>query len=337
MPPSPSSSPSVAIAVVSWNTRDLLNACLRSLESDVEQGRAEVWVVDNGSTDGSRRLVEERYSWARLIASTENLGFGRAVNRVARETSTAWIAPANADIALEDGALERLLSAGAAHKSAGAVAPRLILPDGSTQRSVFPFPTLTFTVAHNLGLPRAVPGLAERLCVPPGWDPDRCRSVDWAVGAFLIVRREAWEAAGGFDPAQWMYAEDMDLGWRLARAGWSTRYEPSARVRHVKSAAAGQAWGQAINTRWMAATYLWMLRRRGSVVTRCVALVNVAGAGVRWAPRVLLARIRPSRWSTGRDWFAAWMRFHASGLWSRQKLERRSGAAPGDGDARIGS
>src|SRR5947208_10442331 len=92
--------PEVTIAIVSWNTRDLLARCLDSLAPEVDRGRAEVWVVDNASTDGSADLVRERFDWAHLVASAENLGFGSAANLVARQTSSAWIATGNADIAL---------------------------------------------------------------------------------------------------------------------------------------------------------------------------------------------------------------------------------------------
>ena len=72
----------VAVAVVSWNTRELLAACLRALEAEADAGRAEVWVVDNASDDGSPELVRDSFPWAHLVASDENLGFGRAVNLV---------------------------------------------------------------------------------------------------------------------------------------------------------------------------------------------------------------------------------------------------------------
>ena len=79
-------SPAVAVAVVSWNTRELLAACLRSLQPEADAGRAEVWVVDNASTDGSPDLVREEFPWATLVASEDNLGFGPAVNLVAART-----------------------------------------------------------------------------------------------------------------------------------------------------------------------------------------------------------------------------------------------------------
>jgi N-acetylglucosaminyl-diphospho-decaprenol L-rhamnosyltransferase len=277
----------VTVAVVSWNTRELLGRCLESLHEDAERGLADVWVVDNASSDGSAALVRERFGWATLVESQENLGFGAAVNLVASRTSSLWLAPANADVQLEPGAIERLLAAGERHPHAGAVAPRLILTDGSTQQSVYPFPTLPFTLSYLAGLLAVSRRLSRRWCLGPGFDPSIAREVPWAVGAFLLVRRAAWDAAGGFDRRQWMYAEDLDLGWRLRREGWSTRYEPAARVGHAESAATVQAWGHDRHARWHASTYAWLERRRGTAAARLIAAVNVAGHLLRaavWTP-----------------------------------------------------
>jgi N-acetylglucosaminyl-diphospho-decaprenol L-rhamnosyltransferase len=314
-------SPPVVVAVVSWNTRDLLRECLASLRRDHETGRATVWVVDNASTDGSPGLVREEFPWVTLVEPGENLGFGAAANLVAERTRSEWIAPANADVALEPGALERLLAAAGRDPLAGVLAPRLVLPDGSTQHSVHPFPTLGFTCAFNAGLQRVVPGWGDRRTLEGYWDPARERRVDWAVGAFLLVRRVAWAAVGGFDARQWMYAEDLDLGWRLAREGWPTRYVPSARVRHHESAATAQAWSDSTE-RWMWSTYGWMLRRRGAAVTRAVAGVNVLGAAVRAAWLAPAAAVAPDRWSAPSRTFRNWARLHTIGLRSRARLTR---------------
>jgi GT2 family glycosyltransferase len=298
----------VTAAVVSWNTRELLERCLRSLAG------VDVWVVDNASHDGSAEMVRERFPEAHLIAAERNLGFGAAVNLVARRTDAPWLLVANADVALEPGALDALLAAAERDPGAGALAPRLVLPDGSTQHSVFAFPTVPFTAAFNLGLARVVPGLGDRLALIGHWDADRARRVPWAVGALLLVRRAAWEAAGGFDERQWMYAEDLDLGWRLRRAGWATRYVPSARVLHESGAATAQAWGEERTARWQRASYEWMLLRRGTARTRVTALINVLGAAVRYAALTPLARVAPARWAARRRTWRWWATLHAGGL-----------------------
>lgn len=303
-----------AIAVVSWNTRELLGRCLSSLEPEAGAGRAEVWVVDNASSDGSAELVRERFEWARLVESSENLGYGRAVNLVAARTAAPWIAAANADIELRPGALGGLLRAGAQAPRAGALAPRLLLDDGSAQHSVHPFPTVSLALVFNAGIPSLSGRLAERLCLEGHWDPDRGRPVDWAIGAFLLLRREAFDEIGGFDERQWMYAEDLDLGWRLARAGWKTVYVPEAHVGHRARASTSQLWGEETDAAWNASTYAWLERRRGSLRARLFAAVNLAGAGIRAVALAPMARISPKRWAAKRNEMRRWTRLHLAGL-----------------------
>jgi N-acetylglucosaminyl-diphospho-decaprenol L-rhamnosyltransferase len=300
----------VVVAVVSWNTRDLLAGCLRSLQPDGVAGRCAVWVVDNGSTDGSPDLVRSEFGWVHLVEPGENLGFGPAVNLVAEQSSSEWIAPANADLELAPGALEVLLDAGRAEPRIGCVAPRLMLPDGSTQHSVYAFPGPGLTLVTHFGLHRLSRRLGDKLCVPGSWNPNRARPVDWAVGAFLLVRREAWQEAGGFDPAQWMFAEDVDLGWRLARAGWIRRYEPRAVVLHHESAATGAAFGSERTMRTMDATYEWIGRRRGRAAARLTAGSAWAAMRARQAMLTPLARAWPDRFAAGRERAAFWASVH---------------------------
>ncbi|HMC07040.1 MAG TPA: glycosyltransferase family 2 protein [Solirubrobacterales bacterium] len=306
--------PPIAIAVVSWNTRDLLRACLDSLKPDVDGGLASVWVVDNGSRDGSPDLVEREFGWAHLLAPGANLGFGPAVNLVAEHTDAPWIAPSNADVEAEPGALGAMLAAGEGDPRVAAVAPRLVMPDGRTQHSVHPFPTLPLGLAFNLGLQRVVPGLGDRLCLEGYWNPARPRSVDWAHGAFLLVRRRAFDGVGGFDPGQWLYAEDLDLAWRLAAAGWTVRYEPVAVVRHAVGAAAAQAFADDRDAKHVAAAYAWIARRQGVAAARGYAALNVGGAIGRWLALAILSPLGPERLRPRRERLRRDASLHRAGL-----------------------
>ncbi len=312
----------VAIAVVSTNVRELLGPCLRSMRPEVEARRADVWVVDNASTDGSPEMVRREFQWVNLVALDRNLGYGRAVNLVAERSDSPWIAPANEDIELRPGALERLLRTGEEHPEAAVVAPRLELPDGSTQSSVHPFPTLGLTVLVNAGIHRLSHRVADRLCIPPAWDSTRPREVSWAIATFFLVRRAAFTAVGGFSSDQFMHAEDLDLGWRLNRSGWTARYEPRATVFHVGSAATRKAFGDELWPRWTAASYSWMARQRGVLVAWATAAVNVGGAAVRWVVLAPLALVSPRRFSRPRDLNRRWVRVHLSGLRTPSELRR---------------
>lgn len=320
----------MTVAVVSWNTRELLADCLESLRDDASEGLAEVWVVDNASSDGSAEMVRHSFPWVRLIASADNAGFGAAVNSVASRTTSPWLVPANADVRVEHDALRKLLAEGGRHPEAAVLAPRLILTDGSTQHSVYPFPTIPFTLAYVSGATRISKRLARHWCIERGFDPERGREVSWAVGAFLLVRRAAWEAVGGFDRAQWMYAEDLDLGWRLAQAGWRTRYVPHARVLHAESAATTQAWGERRHARWHASTYAWMVRRRGLPIATLTAAINVLGFSLRGAltlPASLLGS--PGAHHARRDALGA-ARAHALGLHRRSTGDTASAGTTAD-------
>jgi GT2 family glycosyltransferase len=311
----------VTIAIVSWNTRDLLARCLDSLAPEVERGMAEVWVVDNASSDGSPDLVRDRYDWVHLIASEENLGFGKALNLVAEQTSSEWIATANADIALRPGALDTLLEAGSRDPRAGAVAPRLLLTTGETQHSVFAFPTITFSFLLAIAAFRFSKTVGDRRAFPGYWNTERARRVPWAIAAFLLVRREAWDEVGGFDERQWMYAEDLDIGWRLREAGWATRYEPRALVDHESAASTSQLFGPELAPHWQRATYGCIARRRGTSYARAVALLNLVGALWRWARVAVEAARRPAR-AGARDAHWRWVLVHAHALSPRAELER---------------
>jgi N-acetylglucosaminyl-diphospho-decaprenol L-rhamnosyltransferase len=314
--------PPVTIAVVSTNLRDLLARCLDSMRPEADAGRAEVWVVDNASTDGSPEMVRDRFPWVHLIASDVNLGYARAINRIAERTTSEWIAPANEDIELRTGALERLIATGREHPEAAAIAPRLELPTGATQHSVHPFPTLGLAALFNLGLHRVSDRLADSLCLEGYWDNTRPREVPWAIATFVVVRRAAFEEIGGFSSDQFIHSEDLDFGWRLDRAGWRTRYEPSATVFHVGSAASKKAFGEDLWSRWLAATYSWMARRRGVPIAWAVAAVNVAGSTVRWAVTAPLARLAPRRFAARASANRRWMHLHRAGLRSRRELLR---------------
>jgi N-acetylglucosaminyl-diphospho-decaprenol L-rhamnosyltransferase len=309
----------VVVVVVSWNTRELLDRCLQSLQPGAQAGLAEVWVVDNASSDGSAVMVRGRHAWVQLVDSDVNLGYGAAVNLVAEQTSSRWLACANSDVALRPGALETLVAAGEQDSGAGIVAPRLLLPDGTTQHSAWAFPTLGATAIQNLG-PLLVPRrCADRLALRGAWNPDRPRRIPWAVGAFLLVRRAAWDAAGGFDSEHWMSAEDLDLGWRMREAGWATRYEPRAVVEHEESAATGQVWGRDLPVHWQRCAYAWMLRRYGRPRTVAVGLLNLVGSGGRLALGLARLRLRPD--DALRAW-ARWTLVHTYALAPRRTLDR---------------
>lgn len=314
------SDPAALVVVVSWNTAALLDTCLEALRADHDAGLVRVVVVDNGSTDGSPARVRERHPWASLVEAGANLGYGPAVNLGCAHDAAAhpgppprWLVAANADVAVHPGALRDLVAAGDGDPRTAVLAPRLVLPDGAVQHHVHPFPSLAALAAIHL--PSAADLLPVGRVMEGRWDPYRPAIVDWAHGALLLVRRGAFDAIGGFRADQWLYAEDVDLAWRLRRAGWRTRYVPHAAVTHAVSAATRQAWtdDRARDDRKQAATYAWM---QVSLGRRRTALL----AGVAWAAARFQARREPAGWR--RDRALAYAARHRRGFLAAVRRRR---------------
>lgn len=176
-----------------------------------------VVVVDAASTDGSSEIATRAGS--PLISCSEPSGYGTCVNRGASETTGDAFAVLNPDILFDEADVVERLRRRLDQPGVGLVAPALVLPDGRLQDSARHIPTpLDLLLRRRLA--------AERGAIRHAGE------VPWVVGACFIVRREAWDAVGGFDERFFLYFEDVDLCWRLRQAGWSTYLDSSVRVRH---------------------------------------------------------------------------------------------------------
>ncbi len=226
----------VAAVVVNFNTARHLRRCLSSVR---DEGVAGLVVVDNGSSDDSAQIAET--AGATWVSSGANVGYGRAANLGAAlpETSECpLILVCNPDIELRPGALAALRSTLDENPAVGMVGPKLLNTDGTLYPSARAFPSMVDAVGHAaLGLFVPANPFTRRYRLAD-WDHSEAALVDWVSGACFLVRREAWEKVGGFDPAYFMYMEDVDLCWRLGEAGWQVAYEPSAVVVHAQGVAA---------------------------------------------------------------------------------------------------
>jgi N-acetylglucosaminyl-diphospho-decaprenol L-rhamnosyltransferase len=230
--------PLVVAIVVNYNAADHLGACLESLAANQVSLRV---VADNGSTDNSAQVV--RAAGGRWMPTGANLGYGRAANRAAsvpEARSAPYLLVCNPDLELGAGAVAALLASLEADPELGLVGPGLSNPDGSLYPSVRTFPDLVDAVGHGLFGMVAPNNRFTRRYRLLDWDHRQRARVDWVSGACFLARREAWDAVGGFDPAYFMYREDVDLCWRLGRAGWAVGYEPAAHVVHVQGVSASR-------------------------------------------------------------------------------------------------
>jgi GT2 family glycosyltransferase len=228
----------VSVAVINYNTRDHLRACLASV---VPEHPAEVIVVDNASTDGSAEMVPCEFPDVTLIAREDNPGYGAAANRAIAASSGDVVLLLNSDTRILPGALTDIVDYAERNPAAAIVGPRLLNQDGSFQRSCFPWPGAGAALFEEIvGSSRitGIPVLRERFWRT--WSHDRPRKVPWVLGAALAIRREAFEAVGGFDPSFFMYFEETDLCKRLWQAGWEVHFSPEAEIVHVGGASTTQ-------------------------------------------------------------------------------------------------
>lgn len=230
----------LSIIIVNWNTRDLLATCLESIQrslSNEEAGaglRAEVIVVDNGSTDGTVEMLQRDYPGVRLIENRENVGFARANNQGLAASRGRYLLLLNTDAFLRGPALARLVRFMDEHPDAGIVGPRLYFGDGTLQPSCYAFPTLATEFYGAIGLDRLFPRsrLFGRYRLGY-WDMRDVREVDVVMGACLLARREVFEQIGGLDERFFMYSEEVDWCYRARQAGWRIYYVPQAEVTHL--------------------------------------------------------------------------------------------------------
>lgn len=228
----PSPAPDIAIVIVNHESGHLLASCLSALPGALGDCTGEVVVVDNASRKDDLKTVEASGYGVRLIRNHQNQGYGRACNQGTAATSAPLLCFLNPDTVPAGRSLQIMAERTFGTPGVGAVGPAMFNPDGTLYPSCRVVPSLAIALGH------AVFGLIwpdnpfTRSYQLAGWDHNSDREVDWISGAAMVVRREAFMQAGGFDEGYFMYAEDVDLCDRLRRAGWKVMYQPNARMAH---------------------------------------------------------------------------------------------------------
>ena len=299
----------LSIVIVSWNVRELLQRCLASLIGDntaTEEGfftlsggqTVEVWVVDNGSVDGSADVVRGAFPGVHLLVNDCNPGFAVANNRAIARSAGRYLLLLNPDTEVVGEALTTLLRYMDAHPEVGVAGPQLRYPDGTLQSSRRRFPTPLTGFLESTLLQQWFPrnrwlGRYYMLDTPD----DATTEVDWLVGAALMVRRAAIEQAGLLDEGYFMYSEEMEWCRRIKARGWRIVYLPAATVVHHEGrsseqvVAARHIYFQTSKLRYYAQVHgsRWALALRTFLLATYVYQWLVEGA--KW----LLGHKRPLR------------------------------------------
>jgi GT2 family glycosyltransferase len=224
----------VSIIIVSFNTREILRECLTSVLAETAALHAEILVVDNASTDGSREMIQQDFPQVTLLKSLVNLGFGAANNLALRRAHGRYFVLLNSDAFFAPGALTRAIEHMEQTPECGLGGCRLVGRDGAAQPSSRCFHSIFNDALVLTGLAARFPksrlfGRFDRTWA----DPMQPAPVDWVPGAFTILRPEALAKVGLFDPKFFLYYEEVDLCLRFKRAGIQVWYWPDIVVTHI--------------------------------------------------------------------------------------------------------
>ncbi len=290
------------ILIVGYRAYEELEQCLASLEE--HEPSTPVIVVDHDADAAHARRLRQRFPRVTYLARTTNPGFGAGVNDAARHAALAVSAPSalpaagagallvlNPDCRLDGPILQPLLGVLAAHPRAGIAGALVLEADGRVQASARRFPDLTTGLAGRTSwLSRVRPDnpLSRRNLTT---DPEAgVVTTDWVSGACMVIRRETFDAIGGFDERFFLYWEDADLCRRARAAGWETLYAPVARVIHLTARASRHA---PVRSLWAfhrsAFRYYWT---HGGVVARLLSPLVAAALAARFLVRLVRRRPR---------------------------------------------
>lgn len=227
----------LSIVIVSWNVRDRLRECLRSIFDTIAASplRIEVFVVDNASHDGSAEMVRDEFPQVMCIANSENLGFARANNqaiRVTREEGRGKSVPEfilllNPDMRVLPGTLEGIVAFMRERRNArvGIAGCRLVNERGELVPHVRRFPTFMDQFVTLTKFSKLVPRLLDRYLVRD-FDYSREARVDSIRGSFFCIRRKLIEQLGALDEHFFIWFEEVDFCMRARQAGWQVAYTP---------------------------------------------------------------------------------------------------------------
>ena len=240
--PAPGVAGEISIIIVNWNSKDYLRGCLQSLSRHAPSATIEVIVVDGGSFDGCDQMLSREFPAVIFVQSPDNIGFARSNNLGAKRATGRFLLLLNPDTELLDDSLQILWQQAGEIPEAGAFGCRLLNRDHSVQMScVQSFPTAINQALDSEFLRKRFPRSSLWGIAPLQAKSNIPVPAEAISGACILVRREYFEAVGGFTESYFMYGEDLDLCFKLTRAGHLSFYVPNARLVHFGGGSSGQS------------------------------------------------------------------------------------------------
>lgn len=223
----------LSVIIVNWNSCEYLKKCLRALRENKGGLQVETIVVDNASQDNSERMVREQFPEVVFLQSGHNLGFSRANNLGQKNSTGDILLFLNPDTEVAGDAITDMAAYLRSQPSVGAVGARILNTDGSFQDScIQPFPTIWNQLWDSALLRHLFPRW-KLWGMRPGFSASgQAADVDAISGACFMIRKSVFEEVGGFGQDYFMYADDLDLSYKICKAGYAVRYLDDCRVIH---------------------------------------------------------------------------------------------------------
>jgi hypothetical protein len=225
----------ISVIIVNWNTKDLLKKCLFSVYETINFCDFEVIVVDNASSDGSAEMLAQNFPQVITINNKENRGFGTANNQAFAIMKSRYALLLNTDTMLTPGAVNKLWQFAEANSRTAIVCGQLLNADGSKQNSVAAFPTL-LTLATNISL---LEYLFPKKHPSKRYEHKEPLEVDSAIGACMLIRKQALDESSFFDERYFFFFEETDLAYSLRQKGWQIYHVPGAFIYHLQGQSIG--------------------------------------------------------------------------------------------------
>lgn len=223
----------LSIIIVSWNVKELLNACLISIFRYLKDFEYEVIVVDNDSNDGTLDMIKTNYPQVNLLANKKNIGFGAANNLAMKMAKGEYILFLNDDTKFINSNFSKLFNYFEEDNKLGMLGCKLLNPDKSIQKSVRRFPTLLDQIVIMTKLHNFFPKLISKY-LWENFDYNKKQEVDQVMGSFMLTKNEILGKVGSFDKRFFLWFEEVDLEKRIKKAGYKILYTPEFEIVHHK-------------------------------------------------------------------------------------------------------
>jgi GT2 family glycosyltransferase len=297
----------LSVIIVTRNTCALTCAAIESVRASRDDLRKEIFLVDNGSTDDTPAEVAKRFPAVHYLRAEGNLGFAKANNWGVREAAGEFLLLLNSDAAVKADSLATAVGWMRQHPDCGVAGVQLLNPDGSRQNSIANFPTLATELLNKSLLRRLFPSRypgKER----PFTEPVAVESV---VGAFMLIRREAWTAIGGLDERYFFFLEETDFCLQARRLRWRVMHLPQITVWHGQGQTAKQVSAAARIEYWRS-RYLYFAKNHGPAVRAALAVGLVVRLLVDWLASGVMKLLT---FGQNHRWAGKWRVYSALMLW----------------------